>query len=522
MTIKKRILSLMVCITLMITCLPMNVFAAGTPYENAETSAVSKASNAAPVLKACYNSSNGADLRWKKVPGAAGYYIYRNRKADGGTKQVGKVNGENTLHFYDTQVKSGCWGHVYTYFVRAFYKNGDLSKKSNVMTFIRLAPMKFTSCSAVSPYAIQLTWKCAKSVNNASGYQIQYARTKSDLKSGTGTFNKKVISKKSTMKAIIKGLSANTRYYFRIRSYRNYTTKSGEKKKAWSQYSSIVSAKTAPKSTTTHYRALLIGNSLYPDPDDLLEGPYNDTEAMAGTLRNYGYTTKIKRNRYSYEILGDIRSTFADADDSDVSLFYYSGHGSTRTGSLVGVDDQYLSLDTLASVLKDIPGKVIIILDSCGSGGGIINVGDSADGNPEKSEDFYANAFNQMVVNAFAGADPGYTSPSADADVPMVGYGELRNSKFLVITGAAAEEAAKDVCLGDIWGGAMTRTFTAGAGCNFLTGTFTGAIPADSNGDNKLTLKEMYNYLDNNIIYYSYQHVMCYPNGSSSVIMVKN
>ena len=511
MTIKKRFLSLIFSIMLILTCLPLNALAADVSFEKAEAETASKAFSKAPVIKVCYNTSKGAEIRWKKVPGAAGYYIYRYRKADGGTKRVGKVTGENTLKFYDKQVKSS-WGRAYIYSVKAFDASGALSKSSSKVTFIRLAPMKITSCSAASSSEIQLTWKCTASVNNASGYQIQYARTKADLKSGTGTFKKKVVSKKSTMKAVIKGLSANTRYYFRIRSYRNYTTTAGVKKQAWSQYSSIVSAKTAQKLTTTHYRALMVGNSLYPDPDDILDGPINDTATMAGILRNYGYTTTIRKNRSADQILSDISYAFADAEDSDVSLFYYSGHGATNSGSLVGIDYHLVSLEMLADSLKKIPGRVIIVLDSCGSGGGVA----------KSKAVFDADNFNQMVVNAFANADPGYTDPSADSDVPMVGYGEFLNSKFLVLTASAANEISKDIKLNGIWGGAMTRMFAAGAGCTYPGGVFGGYIPADSNGDLKLTLNEMYRYIAVSITNLSSQHVMCYPAGSSSVMMVKN
>ena len=150
MTIKKRLCALVFCITLILACFPLNIMAADSSDADGKTEAGADAFIKAPVMQGCYNSSKGADVRWKKVPGAAGYYIYRFRKADGGTKQVGKVTGENTLQFYDKQVKSGCWGRVYTYSVKAFDASGSLSESSNKVTFIRLAPMKIMSCSAVS------------------------------------------------------------------------------------------------------------------------------------------------------------------------------------------------------------------------------------------------------------------------------------------------------------------------------------------------------------------------------------
>ena len=531
MTIKKRLCALVFCITLILACFPLNIMAADSSDADGKTEAGADAFIKAPVMQGCYNSSKGADVRWKKVPGAAGYYIYRFRKADGGTKQVGKVTGENTLQFYDKQVKSGCWGRVYTYSVKAFDASGSLSESSNKVTFIRLAPMKIMSCSAVSSSRIQLTWKCAASSNKAEGYQIQYARTKADLKSGKGTFQKKMISKKNTLKTFINGLSANTRYYFRIRSYREYTTK-GPTIRTWSQYSSIVSAKTAPKPTKTRYRALMIGNSIYPDPKNKLDGPPNDTAAMAGTLRNYGYTATIKKNRGASQILSDIRSAFAEAEESDVSLFFYSGHGDTDTGALGGTDEKNLALEDLARALKKIPGRVVIVLDCCGSGAGVAKgrQGDrflDSSGRAEWTgslthESFKPDAFIQMAVNAFANADPGYTSAAADPDVPMVGSGELRSSKFLVIAAAAEKEDALDKKINGVCGGALTRTFTAGAGCTFPGGTFSGRIPADHNGDRKLTLNEMYSYIVANITDLSDQHVKCYPTGSRSVFMVKN
>ncbi len=65
--------------------------------------------------------------------------------------------------------------------------------------------------------------------------------------------------------------------------------------------------------------------------------------------------------------------TNPDADEDDVSVFYYSGHGvmsDTKTwrGALVGTDMGLVTVDEVQYYLDRTPGTIVVILDSCLSG----------------------------------------------------------------------------------------------------------------------------------------------------------
>ena len=208
-------------------------------FSNYGTSVVTTLSK--PVITGYYNSTKGGDIRWSKVPNAAGYYIYRNRAAEGGNKLIATIPDGNTTQYYDEGIKSNCWGRVYSYTVVAF--NGSVkSAVSTAVTLQRLAPMKFTGYRRPAAGAIDLKWACTESSNKAVGYELQYALSTTDLYNRSGTFAKVSINGRNNLMTSLKGLKRNGKYYFRIRCYVNYThSVTGKTTKTWSQYSNVVS-----------------------------------------------------------------------------------------------------------------------------------------------------------------------------------------------------------------------------------------------------------------------------------------
>lgn len=88
--------------------------------------------------------------------------------------------------------------------------------------------------------------------------------------------------------------------------------------------------------TDTAYKALLIGNSTFPqDPHNLqsLEGPVNDisvlrdalTDAQAGLFEPTA--VRMLPERTMSETLIELETFFASATRDDRLLLYYSGHG---------------------------------------------------------------------------------------------------------------------------------------------------------------------------------------------------
>lgn len=134
---------------------------------------------------------------------------------------------------------------------------------------------------------------------------------------------------------------------------------------------------------TADYRALLIGSSNTPDNpfvnlmdvnsmDDMLSSVYGED---GGT-----YTTVRLPDPDSQTVFEAISMVFADADENDVSLIYYSGHGDSSSSdrsagawALADSDgaDDFVYLDDLADALERIPGFKIVFMDSCGSGAAV-------------------------------------------------------------------------------------------------------------------------------------------------------
>ena len=88
-------------------------------------------------------------------------------------------------------------------------------------------------------------------------------------------------------------------------------------------------------------------------------------------------------NLPKYSLLSAIDSHFADATDDDVSVIYICAHGGfiaeTSTYAFHMDASTYITGDELMDHVERIKGKVVIIMDSCYSGGLIVDVGSRLD-----------------------------------------------------------------------------------------------------------------------------------------------
>ena len=287
----------------------------------------------------------------------------------------------------------------------------------------------------------------------------------------------------------------DTEHFYRYRVW--YETPLGSFYGNWSEVLAVTYM------ATPHYRALLIGEENY---TNVLHGPENDVNAMEkllGGMEGMAWDIYAQTDATGAEIISLVELAFSGATEDDVSLFYYSGHGITGagdhySGALVTVEEEYFTLTDLADLLSGVPGKVVVILDSCGSGAAI---SEQAMSDAAEAETFMPERFNQSVVDAFS-----------DNSSSMERSGAFRENHFYVLTASAYEQNSKTILKDGVWGGALTRGITESAGYDFNTGVWSDTMPGDTDEDGALTLEECYRYC--RAFAEAYQDVCVYPDNS--------
>lgn len=262
------------------------------------------------------------------------------------------------------------------------------------------------------------------------------------------------------------------------------------------------------------YRALLIGEVNFGwDTATRNKGDVLRMKKMLTSVKTPmggSYEVTCKYDLSSTGIKKAIQTAFKGADSNDVSLFFIATHGYTDVSSgdyagaicTVGRGSD-LKLKTLAGWLKAVPGKVIVIIGSCGSGAAVSENGVKGVSSAEAAR--ADEAFNTSVVQTFA---------SCNASVPdqsgvVSNLGDFCQSKFYVLTAAKHMESS--------WG---QEGGTQGTSYNYFPYWLArgAAGPADLNGNGKITLDELYEYTYTKAIgpyrYQGedyYQHARVYP-----------
>ncbi|MCD8054424.1 MAG: leucine-rich repeat protein [Lachnospiraceae bacterium] len=204
----------------------ITVKAAGNSNYNAASATVTirvKLNKA--TISSLTNTSKGITVKWKKVTGASGYYIYR--KTSGGKyKKIATVTGGSTVTYTDTAVKSKN-GTTYIYAVRA-YSGSSLGSYTG-KTVVRLTGVSISSLKNAKTKKITVKWS---KNSKATGYQIQYSTSSS--------FSSKKTVKVKGYKNVSKTISSLTKgkkYYVRVRAYR--TVSGTTYYSAWSSKKSV-------------------------------------------------------------------------------------------------------------------------------------------------------------------------------------------------------------------------------------------------------------------------------------------
>ena len=184
----------------------------------------------APKVSSAANKTSGITVKWEKVKGASGYYIYRKVKS-GSWERIAEVKGGTTAAYTDKGVKSEN-GTVYVYTVRA-YSGKTKSYYESGKTICRLTTPSISGLTNTATKKMTVKWKKDTKV---TGYQIQYSTSSefTDVKTVT-------VKKNSITSASISKLTKNKKYYVRIRKYKKVSDKNYYS--AWSSVKSIKIAK---------------------------------------------------------------------------------------------------------------------------------------------------------------------------------------------------------------------------------------------------------------------------------------
>ena len=281
------------------------------------------------------------------------------------------------------------------------------------------------------------------------------------------------------------------------------------------------------KLTVPQYFAILIGEDNYDGGDNDLEGCVNDMNAIAKTLGGLRSKYKIKKlpNSTKSEILSAIASYAKSSKSYDILYFTYSGHGlkvgndttvypdHANHGALVPVDGNYITTSELADALSAFKGKVYVFLDSCFSGNAVRS---------ENAND-HLDAFNNDVIDVFSGYE--FEDEENEAEVQTgTRYGELKQSKFTVLTAASYLQPSQEGVLNDensTHCGVFSYFLVRGLGCNYTDGKYTGSMPADTDSNSKVTLSELYNYISSGVSSSGYSQSTQYYGKLSTVLFAR-
>lgn len=230
-------------------------------------------------------------------------------------------------------------------------------------------------------------------------------------------------------------------------------------------------------------RALLIGQTHY--ESGILEGCDNDIEGMKGMLIQRHWAEEQITSKTDLdgqvEFKNAIQEAFAGAQENDLSLFYYSGHGLEDSanpglnGSLCGIHGNNVNPAELYDMLQKIEGTKLVIVDACRSGQ---LIGRDGAASPESFADAFISAFSLNARSAGA---------------------ELAESGFYVLTAVSKSQDSYSVAdsfdsNGEYyWKGLFTSYFILGCGWDMESQTPT-ELHADADQDQQITWNELYAY----------------------------
>ena len=123
--------------------------------------------------------------------------------------------------------------------------------------------------------------------------------------------------------------------------------------------------------------ALVIGNAAYSNAAPL-SNTINDSTAIANLFKSVGFEVVISRNNLGVvEFKRVVREFLITAENADVAVVYYAGHGieigginylipvDAKLGRDYDVDDEAVALDRIVWALQSVRRLRLILLDAC-------------------------------------------------------------------------------------------------------------------------------------------------------------
>lgn len=304
--------------------------------------------------------------------------------------------------------------------------------------------------------------------------------------------------------------------------------------------------KTLTETTVTvkaNYRAVLFSESTF--AGGVIRRNRGDVKLMKNVLNSVTGQDGELYKIYSYDdlVAKDVYAKInqllvTPSRDGDVSMFFFASHGDYKSTSQKYAGrlwcknkETWLELPELARTLAAAKGKVIVILESCGPGAAVREWPDenlsaaSPDDETAIAEEIDAPDISEMIISAFAAADPGLTvyqtnltdDPLSFAGADTAGQAPGGNlfltEKFVVLTASAYLQTS--YMMGEHTYNVFPYWLTKGVGTS-------GPMPADAengNGDGKLTLDELYQYVYKHTRHKQIPQV--YPKNSDYVLFLR-
>ena len=131
----------------------------------------------------------------------------------------------------------------------------------------------------------------------------------------------------------------------------------------------------APMGPRLSVHAIVIGNGAYQGSGQL-DNPINDARAISAKLKSMGFKVTTIENADRTKLVSSLVKFSASAVDSDLTLFFYAGHGvqisgknymlptDTNLNQIGGVELHGISLNSVVD--RFLPGKTkLVFLDAC-------------------------------------------------------------------------------------------------------------------------------------------------------------